>query len=349
MSVRAYRLLIGVLAAGVVVSMLLGTMIGAVAVLPGDVWAVTRDHLFGAAGSPAYTPVEDHIIWQFRLPRALLAAVIGAGLAIVGTVMQALVRNPLADPYLLGVSSGASFGAVMVLALGSSAVAGLSLSAAAFLGGLVALGLVYAIAQRGGQVTPGRLILAGVALAYLFQAGYSFVIQKSSTGFDGGAQQVLYWLLGSLGGARWSTIGLPSAVVLVGLAVLLVQYRPLNALLAGDETATSLGVNLARFRLMLFLLTSVLVGVMVASSGAIAFVGLILPHIARLIVGSDHRRVLPVATLLGAIFLQLVDIVARTADQPTELPLTIVTAFVGVPFFVWLLRRRHNSDTLVPA
>ncbi|MDF5752795.1 iron ABC transporter permease [Spongiactinospora sp. TRM90649] len=330
--------LVVALAAAMVVSTWLAVSVGAVYVALPQAWGIVADRLLPGAVVQTWTPVQEQIVWDFRLPRALLALLVGAGLALVGAVLQALVRNPLADPFLLGVSSGASLGAVLVLVLGASALGGLSLSAAAFAGSLIALALVYALAQRSGRITPARLVLAGVALAYLFQAVYSFVLQQAQSGRA--AQQVLFWLMGSLGGARWEMLPLPAAVLAAGLVYLLLQHRPLNALAAGEETAISLGVHVHRFRLSLFVLTSLLVGVLVATSGAIAFVGLIVPHAARLLVGADHRRVLPVTALLGAAFLQLVDVAARTVNAPQELALSIVTAVVGVPFFLWLLRRR---------
>ncbi|WP_329430483.1 iron ABC transporter permease [Streptosporangium sp. NBC_01495] len=338
---RRFLPLIAALTVAVVASTWLAVSIGAVHVALPQAWGIVADRLIPGAlsnGMPTWTPVQEQIVWEFRLPRALLALLVGAGLAVVGAVLQALVRNPLADPFLLGVSSGASFGAVLVLVLGASALGGLSLSAAAFAGSLLALALVYALAQRSGRLTPSRLVLAGVALAYLFQAAYSFVLQLAQSGRA--AQQVLFWLMGSLGGARWHMLPLPAVVLAAGVAYLLLQHRPLNAIAAGEETAISLGVNVHRFRLTLFVLTSLLVGVMVATSGAIAFVGLIVPHAARLMVGADHRRVLPVTALLGAVFLQLVDIAARTVNAPQELALSIVTALFGVPCFLWLLRRR---------
>jgi len=311
--------------------------IGAVSVPHGTTWGIVLDHLVPGSVERSWTAVEDRIIWEFRLPRALLAIFVGAALALAGTVLQALVRNPLAEPFLLGVSSGASLGAVMVLVLGSSAVGGLSLAGAAFAGALVAMVLVYVFAQRSGRITPARLLLAGVALAFLFQALYSFVLQKAQSGQA--AQSILFWLLGSLGGARWESLLIPVVAIVAGSIVLALQVRPLNALLVGEETASSLGINVPRLRLLLFVLTSLLVGVIVAVSGAIAFVGLIVPHAARLLVGADHRRALPVAVVLGAIFVQLADIAARTLAAPQELPLSIVTALVGVPFFLWLMRR----------
>ncbi|MFD9941242.1 FecCD family ABC transporter permease [Nonomuraea sp. NPDC059023] len=332
------RVVAPLLALAIIGSTLAAVSIGAVHVGPAQVWGIVADRLIPGAAVPSWTPAQAQIVWEFRLPRALLALLVGAGLAVVGAVLQALVRNPLADPFLLGVSSGASLGAVLVLIFGASALGGLPLSMAAFLGALLALMLVYVLAQRSGRITPARLVLAGVALAYLFQAVYSYVLQQAHSGRA--AQQVLFWLLGSLGGARWHMLPIPAAVLLAGIAYLLVQHRPLNALSSGEDSAVSLGVSVTALRARLFVLTSLLVGVLVATSGAVAFVGLIVPHAARLLVGADHRRVLLVSALLGALFLQLVDIAARTVAAPQELALSIVTAVFGVPFFLWLLRRR---------
>ncbi|MGH3695709.1 MAG: FecCD family ABC transporter permease [Pseudonocardiaceae bacterium] len=336
-----YTTLLMILVAAVVMAMLLAVSLGAVRVPLSETWRIIAHHVLPGSVTPTFTVIEDRIVWDFRMPRALLGIFVDAGLAIVGAVLQAVVRNPLADPFLLGVSSGASLGAVLVLVLGSRAVGGLGLSAAAFLGSVAALGVVYLLAQRSGRITSARLLLSGVAVAYLFQALFSFVLQQAQSGQV--AQQVLFWLLGSLAGARWEILPVPATVLAVGLVVLLTQWRSLNALLAGEEIATSLGINVTRLRGGLFILTSLLVGALVAVSGAIAFVGLIVPHVARLLVGSDHRRVLPVTALTGAAFLLLVDIAARTLDEPEELGLSIVTAIFGVPFFLWLLRRRSTD------
>jgi iron complex transport system permease protein len=286
-----------------------------------------------------WTATQAQIVWQFRLPRALLAVIVGAALAISGTVLQAIVRNPLADPYIFGISSGASVGAVAVLTLGAAVVGGISLSLAAFLGALTTMVVVYLLAQQNGRASPTRLILAGVATGYVLSACTSYLVLRSATP-SGGAAAVLYWLAGSLGGAKWEYLGLPSLVLLISVMLLLLQARPLNAILAGDETAVGLGVNVERLRLQLFVLTSLLVGVVVAISGAIGFVGLMIPHITRMLVGADHRRVLPIATVLGAVYLVLVDLLGRTLIAPQELPVGIVTAALGGPFFLWLLRRK---------
>ncbi len=341
LSGSAFAVLVAGLVLGVALSTVLAVSLGPVHV-PFDVTAgIIAHHIAPDVTGPVGTPVQNQIVWDLRLPRAVLALLVGAGLALVGTVLQAVVRNPLADPYLLGVSGGAAFGAVAVLVLGSAAVGGLSLSAAAFAGGLVATTVVYLLAQRRGRVTPTRLILAGVAVAYLFQAGYSFLLITAPN--PQGLQGVLFWLLGSLATVRWDGLAVPGAVLAVGSVLLLVEARPLNALLTGDDSAVSLGIDVQRLRIRLVMVTSLLTGVMVASSGAIAFVGLIVPHFVRLLVGAEHRRVLPAALLTGAVFLQLVDTLARTVRPPVELPLSIVTAAVGVPFFLWLLRRQDRT------
>ena len=287
-----------------------------------------------------WTPVQEQIVWEFRMPRALLAALVGAALAVCGTALQALVRNPLADPFTFGISSGASVGAVLVITLGAGAAIGLTLSGAAFLGALITMIVVYATAQHGGQVTPGRLILAGVAIGYALHAITTYLVLRIS-GPGGGAAVALSWLAGSLGGAKWEELGIPGFAVLATTLLLLLQSRQLNALLAGDETAVSLGVSLQRFRLQLFVVTSLIIGSVVAISGAIGFVGLMIPHVARILVGADHRRVLPIAALLGAVYLIGVDVIARTIIAPSELPVGVVTAAVGGPFFLWLLWQRR--------
>jgi iron complex transport system permease protein len=299
-------------------------------------------HLLPSVIGPVGDSVQDQIIWEFRLPRELLAVLVGGGLAVVGTVLQALVRNPLADPYLLGVSAGASLGAVAVVVLASGVVGELPVSLGAFVGSVAATALVYAIAQRRGRISPSRLVLAGVAVAYLFDAAFSYLILRQPSYSN--AHDILFWLLGSFAAAKWSTLMLP-AVVLVGCcAVLLLQARPLNALLAGEETAASLGVDVTRFRLQMVALTALLTGVMVAIAGAIGFVGLIVPHAVRLIVGVDHRRVLPAATLIGALFCVLADLAARKLSPGQELPLSVVTAIVGVPVFLILLRGQSGGE-----
>ena len=336
---RFWILLVGLILALVGV-LLVSVCVGAVSIpLPHVITILTYHLLPGHFAGSAIDPTEDDIVWSLRLPRVLLAGVVGAALAVSGTILQALIRNPLADPYIFGVSSGASVGAVAVLTLGPVLVVGFSFQAAAFVGALITMLLVYLLAQQGGRLVPTRLLLAGVALGYTLQAVTSYLVLISSRPDDGVAG-VLYWLAGSLSNATWGDLGLPALVLLLTTILLLLQARPLNALLTGEETATSLGINLARFRLQLFILTSLLVGTAVAVSGAIGFVGLMIPHIARLFVGANHRRLLPLVALGGAVYLMLVDLLGRTLIAPEEIPVGIMTAALGGPFFLYLLNRR---------
>ena len=337
-----FWLLVPILLAALVMAIVAAVAVGAVPLPFGKVVQIILHHLLPQLTPVVWTPTEDQIVWQFRLPRVLLAMIVGAALSVSGTALQAMVRNPLADPYIFGVSSGASVAAVAVITLGSALVGGLSLSFAAFLGALAAMVLVYVLAQQGGRAAPTRLVLAGVAVGYVLSAVTSYLVLRSATP-GGGAAAVLTWLAGSLGAAKWEYLGAPGLAVLVSTILLMLQARPLNALLAGEETAIGLGVNVERFRIQLFVITSLMVGTVVAVSGAIGFVGLMIPHIVRLLVGADHRRVLPIAALLGGAYLVLVDLIGRTIIAPTELPVGIVTAAVGGPFFIWLMRQRQTG------
>jgi iron complex transport system permease protein len=317
-----------------VVSVTLGVGLGSVTLSPAQVWAVIVEHLGGAATDP----VANSIVWQIRLPRVLLAAVVGAALSTAGAVIQVLVRNSLADPYLLGVSSGASVGATAVLLFGLFGGIGLwALSAGSVLGALLAMLAVFVLAQRGGRLAPTQLLLCGVVLSAMFAAVTSFLLFR---GNPQATQTVLFWLLGSFGSATWSQLPIPAAIVVVAIIALLAQARPLNALAAGPDVAASVGVDVPRLRRQLFVITSVVAGAAVAVSGVIGFVGLVVPHIVRLVVGSDHRRVLPIGALFGASFTVLGDLLARTIVAPQEMPMGVITAFVGAPMLIWLLRRR---------
>ncbi|MFI0936395.1 FecCD family ABC transporter permease [Streptomyces sp. NPDC021019] len=321
------------------VTVCVAVSVGSVGVPLGTVTRVIAHHLTGFGASPGV--MDDQIVWNLRMPRVLLAAVVGAGLAVVGVTLQATVRNPLADPYVLGVSAGAGLMASIAITLGSVAVAGLSTSAAAFVGALVAMAAVLGLSRRAGRVIPSRLILAGVTLSYLFSGATSFVIFRS--GNADAAHSVLFWLLGSLSESSWSNLVLPAAAVLVVGVHLLARSRTLNALAAGDDAALSLGVPVHRVRIHLLVVASLLTGVLVAVSGGIGFVGLIIPHLVRLVVGPDHRRLLPVAMFVGAIYLVVVDLLCRVLVRPEELPVGIVTAVLGAPVFLWLLRRSEAS------
>ncbi|NJL20320.1 MAG: iron ABC transporter permease [Leptolyngbyaceae cyanobacterium SM1_3_5] len=338
-----FWLILASLTASIFGAIVLAVSVGAVAIPFGQVVQIILSHLLPqGAIAPNWTPTADRIVWVFRLPRVLLAIVVGAALSVSGTTLQAVARNPLADPFLFGVSYGATVGAVLVLTLEATTFGGLSLSIAAFTGALIAMVLVYALAQQQGQVTSFRLVLAGVALSYVLSAVTSYLVLRSSQPGNNSVGLVLSWLAGSFGRAQWADLGLPSIVVVLMTGHLILQSRSLNALLMGDEHAVALGINVKQLQLQLFVITSLLVGVVVAVSGAIGFVGLMIPHIVRMSVGSDHRRVLPIAALGGGLFMVLMDLIGRIAVAPEELPVGIVTAAFGGPFFLWLLRQRST-------
>ncbi|MET8894096.1 FecCD family ABC transporter permease [Streptomyces albogriseolus] len=333
-----------VLTALLMVSALAGLAIGSVQVPPGQVWGIVTHALGADRQQPDWSRARETIVVNVRAPRVLLGAVTGAGLAVIGTAMQALVRNPLAEPYLLGVSSGASLGAVSVIVFGVTLFGPVSLSVAAFVGALGALLLVYATARTGGRITPSRLVLSGVAIAAVLTAVLDLLLLTTDHGNE--ARAVLAWTLGGLGGVSWGTLWLPSAALLLGVGVLMAQARNLNLLLAGEEAATTMGLDVTRFRARLFVVLSLVTGVLVAATGPIGFVGLMMPHIVRLFVGGDHRRVLPTAALGGAVFLIWADIAARTIASPTEIPVGVLTALCGGPFFLWLMRRDARRGTV---
>ncbi len=319
-------------------SILVAIGLGPAVVAPGEtvryLWAAATGGEIGAGEVTRY-----QIVWQIRTPRVLLAAAVGAGLAAVGVVVQALVRNALADPFILGVSSGASVGAVAVSVSGGLAGLGIyAVSAGAFLGALGASLLVYLASRTAAGIMPLRLVLTGVAMAFGFQAVLSVIIYFAPDSEAAGT--VLYWTMGSFGAATWASLPAVTVIVVAGAVLLHRHARSLDAMALGDETAVSLGIDTAAARKGLFVLTSLMTGAMVAVSGAIGFVGLVMPHLVRLVVGSRHASVLSVIPFVGAIFMVAVDCVARTLVAPRELPLGAITALVGVPVFVVLMRRK---------
>ncbi|MEE6280363.1 iron chelate uptake ABC transporter family permease subunit [Georgenia sp. MJ170] len=315
--------------------------VGPASITVTQVWASAWHHVCTAltpgsisCSADSLTAIQDAIVWQGRGARVVAAVAVGAGLAVAGTVMQAVVRNPLADPYLLGVSSGASLGAVSVLVLGMTVL----LPVAAFVGAMGALFLTLLLAAgRGGGLPPVRTVLAGVAVGQAFSAMVSFVIFWSATGDS--YREILSWLLGSFGGISWpeALLALGATVVLGGL--LASRGRVLDAFAFGDVSASSLGIDVRRARWLLLVAVTLLTAVLVSVSGAIGFVGLVVPHAVRLVIGARNHRVLPVAALVGALFLLLADTGARTLFDPRELPVGILTAAIGAPVFAVLLRR----------
>ncbi len=271
---------------------------------------------------------------EIRLPRVLLAMLVGAALAVSGTALQALLRNPLADPYVLGISSGAALGAIIALWVGGRLAAASPL--VAFAGALVTMAWVYLLGRRAGRLASYTLVLAGVITASFLSAVILFVLTLLSTRDVRG---IAFWLMGDLSVVTETQLRILLPVVVLGIVALYAFAKDLNVLLLGEEEAAHLGVNVARVQTAVYLLASLLTGVAVSVSGAIGYLGLLVPHLGRMVVGNDHRTLLPTAALGGAIVLTLSDTLARTVVAPAELPVGAVTALAGAPVFIYLLRR----------
>jgi ABC-type Fe3+-siderophore transport system permease subunit len=321
-------------------SMLLAVGLGAVPISP---WAVLR--LVGwklhLAGPPADLPDSTAVIlFQLRLPRVLLAAEVGAALATAGAVFQALFRNPMADPAIIGVSSGAALGAVAVILAGAGgALAGLGVPAAAFAGALLTAFVVYRLARLGPALSVATLLLAGIAVAALISA----VMTLAMTFSGQEVRSIYFWLLGGLGARGWSSLEVSAPLVAIGIAVAALAAGHLNLSVLGEERAGQLGLDVERFKRLMLGVGALLAAAAVSVSGLIGFVGLMTPHILRLLVGPDHRRLLPAVVLGGAAFMVLADLASRIAISPEEIPVGAVTALLGGPFFLWLLRRERRT------
>lgn len=321
-----------------VVSLSVAISVGAVQVPLGTVWGVFLDKLSPGLVDSSWSSGRAAIVWEIRFPRALLAMMVGAGLALVGASLQAVTRNPLADPHLLGISSGGAFGAILALLHTGLFLGLLTVPLLAFLGALGATALVLGVSRFADATSADRLILAGVAMSFIIMAAANVLI---FLGDPRATHVVVFWMLGGLGLAQWSQLIYPLVVLIVCATWLLLRTAELNAMTVGDETASTLGIPVVRFRLSIFVVGALITGVMVAFSGIIGFVGLMVPHVVRMAVGGDYRRVLPGSALVGAVFLLWADIAARTVMAPEDIPIGIVTGLVGGIFFVWLLSRRR--------
>ncbi len=330
-----FIIVIGVIA--LVGSMSIAVGVGAVAVPLDTVWGILVNKIAPDTIAQDWSMGRQAIVWDIRLPRTILACFVGAGLAMVGASLQAVTRNPLADPHLLGISAGGAFGAILALLHTGLFIGLLTVPLLAFLGSLAATLLVLAVSQFASATSADRLVLAGVAVSFIVMSAANVLI---FLGDPRATHTVVFWMLGGLGLAQWDQLIYP-AVILLGCGTYLwLKSGTLNAMTVGDETATTLGIPVARFRLTIFVIGALITGVMVAFSGIIGFVGLMIPHIVRLMVGGDYRRLLPISALCGAVFLVWADIIARTIMAPDDMPIGIVTGLIGGAFFVWLLRRR---------
>jgi iron complex transport system permease protein len=338
---RRYRRVMLVLALTLVMSVLVAVAVGAVWISP---WTTLRVfawklHLTGEADG--VSDAAEVIVLQLRLPRVLLAVLVGAGLGTSGMMFQGLFRNPLADPAVIGVSSGAALGAIVVIVAGAgAAAAGLLVSAAAFVGALLTAFLVYRLARIGPAVQVATLLLAGIAIAAAISSVMSLVMSFSGEQI----RSIYFWLLGGLSARGWNSVEVVVPFLVIGIAGAASMVRDMNLMALGEERAAQLGVDVAVFKRRAIAIGALLAAAAVSVAGVIGFVGLMTPHVLRLFVGADHRRLLPAVLLGGAIFMVLADLIARVALAPEELPLGVVTALIGAPFFLWLLRREQGRS-----
>lgn len=320
-------------------SVVLAVCVGAVNIPPGMVWGIAVDRIAPGFVTPDWTPGRANIVWEIRFPRVILAGLVGAGLGLVGAALQSVTRNPLADPHLLGISSGGAFGAIAALLHTGMFLGLLTVPLMAFCGALLATLLVLGVASIAGASSADRLVLAGVAVSFVIMAGANILI---FLGDPRATHTVVFWMLGGLGLAQWGHLIWPIAVLLPCGIWLWAQAGRLNAMSLGDETAASLGIEVGRFRLTIFVVSALITGVMVAFSGLIGFVGLMMPHLVRLLVGGDNARVMPASALAGAVFLIWADALARIAVAPEDMPIGVVTGLIGGLFFIWMMARRQT-------
>jgi iron complex transport system permease protein len=328
---------LGLLLAGAV---LLNLVIGAVRVPPTAVLGILLDHA-GISTGLDFTRQQEAVVWNIRVPRTLLALVVGAGLATAGCALQGIFRNPLADPGIIGVSSGAALGAVGIIILGVAPLGAWSTPAAAFAGGLVLTLMVYALSRQNGRTEVVTLVLTGVALNAIAGGLIGFALFFAT---DAQLRNVVFWQLGSVGGATWPNVRPAMLVAVLALVPLMRYGHRLNLLALGEREAYHLGVDTERLRLEIIGLAALATAAAVSFAGIISFVGLVVPHMLRLMLGPDHRRLLPASALLGAATIALADLVARTIVAPAEMPLGVVTALAGGPYFLWLIHRTRRAQ-----
>lgn len=361
MTTRRWKWVTGlaVLAGVFVLTMAVGIAVGSVPVPLSNIVSIVgykTAALVGASGElPAELAAVAPIVWDLRLPRVLMAVLVGSGLAVAGAAFQALFRNPMADPFIIGVAPGGSLGAAVgiFLAVGGAGIGaanglsgqtghGLRLGLVpvfAFLGAMLAIALVYVLARAWSRGSTTSLLLAGIAVGAVMSAFVDFLITVARPEVQ---RSILAWLAGGLNGRSWQQVGVAFPYIATGIVVLLAAARGLNALSQGEETAVHLGVSVAQMRLLIVAVGSLVTAACVAVTGIIGFVGLVMPHLTRLLVGTDYRRLLPATALLGATFVMLADTVGRTAFAPLEIRVSIITALVGGPFFLFLLVRQRR-------
>ena len=319
-------------------SLLAAITVGSVNISLHTVWGVLINKVSPGTVAAIWSKGHEAIVWNIRIPRAFLSMMVGAGLAVVGASLQAVTRNPLADPHLLGISAGGAFGAILALLHTGLFIGLLTVPLLAFLGALGTTIIVLGVSRFAAATSADRLVLAGVAVSFIIMAGANILI---FLGDPRATHTVVFWMLGGLGFAQWNQLIYPLIILIFCSIWLFSQRTILNAMTIGDETASTLGIKVAQFRLQIFVICALITGVMVAFSGMIGFIGLMVPHIVRMLVGGDYVRLLPMSALIGAIALLWADIAARNIMAPEDIPIGIVTGLVGGIFFIWLLRQKY--------
>lgn len=310
---------------------------------PATAYKITVNKIMGSeVYKPTWLLTHETIIWEVRLPRVLLSMVCGAGLAVCGVLMQCVTKNPIADPYILGLASGASTGAVFVIVVGGASLGIASVSMGAFIGTLICSVLVFVIGTEYGRNTSTtRLILSGLAISTIFTALTDLIISLAKNASQ--VKSALFWTMGSLGGATWDLLPLPFVILCIVIFLVMGISKSLDLLLFGDDNAVMLGMNVNLVKSFIVILASLLTSVLVSTTGAIGFLGLMVPHIARILSGNAHIRLVPMAAIIGAIFLLCCDLFAKNAFYPKDLPIGIITSLIGGPFFLWMLRDKAYS------
>lgn len=335
---HSYLLVLIILLFILVISLMIAVTIGSVNISVNDVYKVMAYKIFGFGAKIDNQAIND-VVWLIRLPRLVLAIAVGIGLSICGVVMQAIVKNPLADPYILGISSGASLGATMAILLGIGIFFGSNyVGVCAFVGAFIVSLLVMILANVKGRADSTKLLLAGMALSSLCSSFSSFIVYFAND--KEGIQSITYWLMGSLAGADWSNIKFILPFNIIVALFFGTQHRTLNLMLFGDEVAITLGKDLSHYRFIYLLIISSVIGFVVYASGMIGFVGLIIPHVVRMIFGTDHKKLIPLSALTGAIFLIWTDVFSRIIIPNTELPIGILISMIGAPCFIYLMIKK---------
>lgn len=337
---QGYLIICAGLLVALVIALFWAMSIGTVKLPMASIYNTVMEQL--VSGQPIegadYGPVHD-IVWLLRLPRLVLAALVGMGLSVCGVIMQAVVKNPLADPYILGISSGASLGATAAILLGIGVAWGENfVGIAAFIGAFaMSLGVLF-ISNLGGRSNSVKLLLGGMALSAVCGAFSSFIVYFANN--KEGMQTIAYWMMGSFAGAKWETLAVIGPIVLLAVLFFWTQSRMLNLMLLGDESALTLGTDLHIYRQIYLLVSSLIVGFVVYAAGMVGFVGLVVPHVIRMLVGTDHKKLIPVSAMTGAVFLVIADGLCRVIIPRTELPIGILISLIGAPCFVYLMIKK---------